>query len=176
MKRFSRRFNDKPEVSETYAKSRVIEVRFRAELEKFLTPDIIINRASKYTESATQYIWDGRIEGHPMDYLATFNHMVISAFEVTSGQDGYSWAGSSMMPIHDGKLKPMEPYNEGFLVLYVKVGEPHFVWADMRNIRKSASFTTEELETVWKTKPAIWHEGLESLAVSLIELAKQWKT
>lgn len=176
MKRFSKRFDNTGEVSETYAKSKVIEARFRAELEKLLTPDISINRASKYTENATQYIWDERIEGHPMDYLATINRMVIAAFEVTSGRDGYSWAGSSMMPIYDGKLKPMEPFNEGFLILYVKVGEPHFVWADMRSIRKSASFTTEELEIVWKTKPAIWREGLESLAETLIELAKQWKT
>jgi len=176
--RFSWRHSSR--VNPAYEKGAVHERKFREEMETLLSNksgfDFVVLRATKYTESGIQYVWNERLKAHPTDYLIGCNGMCIAVVEVTSGVEGYSFANSRELHVDEGRLYPMDFFNEGFVVEYIRVGEPHFVWVDVRDVRKSTSRVDEEHRKKWITKPKIWGEGLDGLADKLIALAEHWET
>jgi hypothetical protein len=173
MKRFSWRGMSR--FSDAFKKSSTSERLFREELEQLFAEsglEIQINRASKYTENPKEYSGDERLHGSPTDYFIAYYGMTVATCEVTEGKKGWSWVMSAVLPVSENKLRRMDDCNAGFVIYYITKDEPHFVWADMKDIRKDKDTLKGD---VWITKLETWHEGLESLAKKLIVMSKHWE-
>jgi len=142
---------------------------FRKEIEELLPADFEIVRASRLTESSVVFEDEDKPPKAATDYEIIYKKLVIAAIEVTTGSEGYSYETSKQIWINEDKLERMERYTEGFLVMRILVGEPHFMWARREDIRR---FPVEDDGNHW-TDIKIWKPNLNGLVALLIELAER---
>jgi hypothetical protein len=141
------------------------ELLFRKEFEFLLPSGFKIVKASRYTENDRVFSGVNRLPRSPTDYAVIYKDRIIAAIEVTTGARGWSYNNSKVLIIDEEKLERMDRYGEGYVVMRILQGEPHFIWAlreDIRGFEGPAHCTDIK----------IWKCGLNSLIDALITLAK----